>query len=829
MATLSVSRNPSSSGAIGVVTVATSTQITIVAGSITQNYFGSEFQYSGATVIGGTVTSTSFYDSNNGGLQYQITGLGHSAVTVYGYVTSGNADGLRAYFLNGSDTINGSAQADLLYGYTGNDTISGSSGNDYLYGNDGSDTLNGNDGNDIIDGGAGADTLAGGAGADNLRGELGNDALDGGSDIDTAIFSGTLAQYTLGATANGWTLSGADGVDTLTGIEFAQFSDQTLSLGNFAPTGAVTINGTAIQGQTLTASNTLADTNGLGTISYQWLSSSDGTNWSPAGAGGTLALEQALVGQQIKVIASYADGHGTAESIASAATLEVTGYQIGTAGDESLIGTTFADTLLGLGGNDTLVGGAGNDNIVLSLAGAVNGGVIDGGDGDDTITLQGAGWANLSSLDVSLDQANGTISGPGFSFSVSNVENLHVIVDGALSIADWHVSVPGSLILDAGSATISGESALTAGQNQVISTTGDITMTGGASLSAGQGQAITVGGILTVDGSGADLLVGAPTSSVTITTGNLALNGQLGFYSDYSSSSVMLSTGSVAGTGNISVTATNGGTLVLASLGEAIGPQLVTLDGSLVGTSYADTLIGSASGDIIIGGTGNDTIDGGIGLDTAQYSGNRGDYTIAQSAWYHYTITDNTPADGDDGVDAVVGVERLQFADSMESLQTSASWHGFKHKPITPFWAGTDWQVLDSQRDFDGNGKNDLLLHKPDGSVALWLMDGAERIAGAIFEPSSGRTLIDTVTDYNGDGKTDLGWREADSSNSYWLMGSGWVAASVAVSSMTPPPIEAPIAPPTVFVPPPPTEPPTATASAPPPPPVPPPPDGWWF
>jgi hypothetical protein len=39
---------------------------------------------------------------------------------------------------------------------------------------------------------------------------------------------------------------------------------------NDAPTGSVTISGTATQGQTLTASNTLADANGLGTIEYQW-------------------------------------------------------------------------------------------------------------------------------------------------------------------------------------------------------------------------------------------------------------------------------------------------------------------------------------------------------------------------------------------------------------------------------------------------------------------------------------------------------------------------------------------------------------------------------
>ena len=39
---------------------------------------------------------------------------------------------------------------------------------------------------------------------------------------------------------------------------------------NDPATGTVTISGTPVVGQTLTASNTLADADGLGTITYQW-------------------------------------------------------------------------------------------------------------------------------------------------------------------------------------------------------------------------------------------------------------------------------------------------------------------------------------------------------------------------------------------------------------------------------------------------------------------------------------------------------------------------------------------------------------------------------
>ncbi len=89
---------------------------------------------------------------------------------------------------------------------------------------------------------------------------------------------------------------------------------------NDAPTGSVTISGTAATGQTLTAANTLADADGLGTISYQWYAA--GTVISGATAS-TYLLTTAETNKIITVKANYTDGYGTAESVASAATAPV--------------------------------------------------------------------------------------------------------------------------------------------------------------------------------------------------------------------------------------------------------------------------------------------------------------------------------------------------------------------------------------------------------------------------------------------------------------------------------------------------------------------------
>ncbi|WP_300254107.1 tandem-95 repeat protein, partial [Bradyrhizobium sp.] len=99
-------------------------------------------------------------------------------------------------------------------------------------------------------------------------------------------------------------------------------SAATATVGNVndPPTGSVTISGLAQEGQTLTASNTLGDADGLGTIAYQW--QRDGHDVAGA-TGTTYLLGNADVGHAIDVVAKYVDGHGTAESVTSAATATV--------------------------------------------------------------------------------------------------------------------------------------------------------------------------------------------------------------------------------------------------------------------------------------------------------------------------------------------------------------------------------------------------------------------------------------------------------------------------------------------------------------------------
>ena len=112
---------------------------------------------------------------------------------------------------------------------------------------------------------------------------------------------------------------------------------------NDAPTGSVTITGTPTEDQTLTASNTLADEDGLGTITYQW--QRDGLNIGGA-TGSTYTLTQADVGTTITVVASYTDGEGTNESVTSAGVGPVANVNDAPTGSVTISGTPTEDQTL---------------------------------------------------------------------------------------------------------------------------------------------------------------------------------------------------------------------------------------------------------------------------------------------------------------------------------------------------------------------------------------------------------------------------------------------------------------------------------------------------
>jgi len=116
---------------------------------------------------------------------------------------------------------------------------------------------------------------------------------------------------------------------------------------NTLHTGTVSISGTASVGSVLTATNNIADADGLGTFSYQWKRSGAAISGATSS---TYTLAAADIGNTITITITYTDGKGFTETETSPATVSIPnppptlgsgnnskGYYIGLAGD----GTSF--------------------------------------------------------------------------------------------------------------------------------------------------------------------------------------------------------------------------------------------------------------------------------------------------------------------------------------------------------------------------------------------------------------------------------------------------------------------------------------------------------
>ncbi|NRF70176.1 calcium-binding protein [Aquincola sp. S2] len=131
-------------------------------------------------------------------------------------------DGQHSIDRNGAQQINSPTN---FAGQTGSVNVGG--GLNPIVGTANADTLNGT---------AGADDIDGLAGRDSLKGNGGDDVLDGGSEVDTALYSGNRATYTVGA-AGGSVSGGGEGSDMLTSIERVRFADFALAF-DFGANGA---------------------------------------------------------------------------------------------------------------------------------------------------------------------------------------------------------------------------------------------------------------------------------------------------------------------------------------------------------------------------------------------------------------------------------------------------------------------------------------------------------------------------------------------------------------------------------------------------------------
>ena len=598
----------------------------------------------------------------------------------------------------------------------------------------GNDGFQGNDGNDSIRGGGGGDWLRGGAGDDYIDG--GDDGVDtnGNPQQDNAQYSGEFSNYLISRNADGSITvkdnrPDGDGVDTLVNVESLGFQDRWVQLTQNIQT------------------------------------------WKdPNGRIQNVNANGSILGDRIDLSkTSYTGAH------------------------HSIWGQEGDDTLVGSDSPDWINGGTGSDQI----DGGGNGVDFWGNPGSDTVQYEG----QSSRYTIERIRAN-TVDSNNASFNGQTfvVNGVSYLVDGskgAITVNGQVVDVTLIRVTDSLSEEDGGSGVdllvnvenlafmdrwvtLKAAQNfvdldgdgkpdavNVRGTDGDDTLAAGdvsARMEGGDGHDQMSGGgadDVLIGGRGNDTLAGGDGKDVAQYFGAISAytitQAESGRYTVFSSndgldtlegieslqfdgafvSLVQTTLNQDFNADGITDQVRVVGIDVVANTLNFAANQDANLSYNLVGGSQADTLVGGAGNDLFEGGAGNDSIVGGGGTDRVRYLGNASDYTITDQGSGTYLVS---ASNGVDGVDQLVGVEEIRFADSVKRL-------GEQAVTVTSVDLDTDGNKKDDTRMWTASDEADsitgalALMNVIDAGAGSDVLVGGD--LGDTFKPGSGDDTID--------------------------------------------------------------------------------------
>ncbi|MEI6746209.1 MAG: FG-GAP-like repeat-containing protein [Methylococcaceae bacterium] len=414
---------------------------------------------------------------------------------------------------------------------------------------------------------------------------------------------------------------------------------------NHAPTGSPIINGILQQNKTVTATNNLVDANGLGSISYQWLS--DGVAITGA-TQSSYTLTQADVGKPISVMASYIDGSSYLEKMTSPTTIAVANVNDLPVGLPTILGEPIQGGTLEISGSISDEDGVGAFNAKWLSDGKVISNATDG-----IYTLTQAEVGKVISVKVNYVDGQGTAETvvSSATATVANINDLptgDVIIKGAPVLAQT-LTVSNNLADADGLRAVSYQ---WQANDKAIdgTTTNKYTLT-----QAEYGKAISVKASY-VDGQGTkESITSSDTALVTnsnhLPTGNIVIKGAAKVEQLLALTSTLKDIDGLGdfsfqwfGNGKEIYNATQSTYKLLKSdIGSKISVNVSYTDGEgtdeivtsvatenvitnisakpskgndqLVGTDKNDKLSALAGNDSLIGGQGSDTLTGGKGSD----------------------------------------------------------------------------------------------------------------------------------------------------------------------------------------------------------------------
>jgi glucose/arabinose dehydrogenase len=239
-------------------------------------------------------------------------------------------------------------------------------------------------------------------------------------------------------------------------------------------------------------------------------------------------------------------------------------------------------------------------------------------------------------------------------------------------------------------------------------------------------------------GSGNDTLDGGPGADVLI--GGAGIDT-----ADYSSSTAAVNVNLQTGRG---------------TGGDAQGDILGGIE-NVIGSAFNDTLTGNSGNNTLVGGGGNDTIDGMAGSDTAVFSGLRSQYTLTRLDSNGIRVT------GPDGTDTLRNVESLAFNDQTVDWTSGFTASTFELAAFGTSAGGwsSDNTYPRKLADVSGDTRADIVAFSSAG-IYESLATAGGHFATPTFELaafgtdaggwSSDDTYPRKLADVNGDGRADI-------------------------------------------------------------------------
>ncbi|OYU01548.1 MAG: hypothetical protein CFE36_09685 [Sphingomonadaceae bacterium PASS1] len=352
----------------------------------------------------------------------------------------------------GADVINGLGGSDIIYGRAGDDILNGGDQYDNLYGEGGNDILNSGSGGGYLDGGTGDDILNGGDGNDTLSSDAGSDVMRGGAGNDRIYSYGYGSGYITRQIEAG---SGDDyvyinnGQSVNTSVDLGEGND-LIELNYYNNNSEMQITLGAGQDRVdlrvfngaLTFTDFMAGPQG-DVLDWALLQSGQLFGWdgasNPFGQSGFMRLVQsgtdtllqvdrdgsvvippAVPGMPGPISADFT----TLAILKNVNAADLTAYNfggfdprtvtfLGSAADDQIIGSDRGDIIDSNAGNDSLTGGAAND-------------ALDGGTGIDIAYYSGAigDYTITPNADGSIAVADVRVGSPDGTDTLRNVELL---------------------------------------------------------------------------------------------------------------------------------------------------------------------------------------------------------------------------------------------------------------------------------------------------------------------------------------------------------------------------------------------------------------------